>query len=123
MLLIIFGASKVYELDATIMAFDNDIILTQIVDFFLQPNTSNITAIDREQLLKIKSAGLDYFQDKLIYNAPYDFEAWPIPSASMDIVFSHAVLEHVSDLRSTYLEMNRILKMGGKISHVTNFQK
>lgn len=122
MLLIIFWASKVYELDATKMAFDNDIILTQIVDFFLQPNTSNITAIDRDQLLKIKSTGWDYFQDKLIYHAPYNFDAWPIPSQSVDIVFSHAVLEHVSNLPTMYLEMNRVTKMGGAISHVVDLR-
>ena len=121
MLLIILGASKVYELDATKMAFDNEIILAQIVDFFLQSSLQHYI-IDREQLLKIKSTGLDYFQDKLIYHAPYNFDAWPIPSSSVDFVFSHAVLEHVSNLHSTYLEMNRVLKMGGKISHIVDLR-
>ena len=42
-------------------------------------------------------------------------EYLPLPSASVDLVFSHEVLEHVQDDQLAITEMVRVLKKGGRI--------
>ncbi len=40
---------------------------------------------------------------------------WPLESESFDVVFSAQVLEHVADLSQTLSEIDRVLKLGGKV--------
>ncbi len=40
---------------------------------------------------------------------------WPVPSATIDLVVSNLVLEHVQDLRPVYAEAARVLRKGGKL--------
>ncbi len=40
---------------------------------------------------------------------------WPVPDASIDLVVSNLVLEHVQDLRPVYAEAARVLRKGGKL--------
>lgn len=42
---------------------------------------------------------------------------YPLPDASVDIIYSCAVLEHVHDLELCYAEMNRVLRPGGIMYH------
>ncbi len=42
-------------------------------------------------------------------------EAWPVADASMDVVLSNLVLEHVEDLRPVFAECARVLRKGGKL--------
>lgn len=42
-------------------------------------------------------------------------ENLPFPTGSLDLVFSHEVLEHVQDDRAAIREMVRVLKAGGRI--------
>lgn len=55
------------------------------------------------------------------YVAPWDSDA-VVAAESVDMVFSQAVLEHVSDLPHTYDAMRRWLRPGGFMSHVIDFQ-
>jgi SAM-dependent methyltransferase len=54
------------------------------------------------------------------YQAPWTSPA-DIASASLDLIFSQAVLEHVDDLEETYQAMFTWLKPGGYGSHVIDF--
>ena len=54
------------------------------------------------------------------YRAPWTSPK-EISAASLDLVFSQAVLEHVDDLEQTYGAMYTWLKPGGYASHVVDF--
>jgi SAM-dependent methyltransferase len=45
-----------------------------------------------------------------------------IDEASLDLIFSHAVLEHIDNLEETYQAMFAWLKPGGYASHVIDFK-
>lgn len=51
------------------------------------------------------------------YNA--DLANIPLPSASVDLIMSRSVFEHLTDPISVYVELARILKPGGKIVFLT----
>jgi SAM-dependent methyltransferase len=56
------------------------------------------------------------------YRAPADAAATGLPSASVDVVFSNSVLEHVAPavIDACFLEEMRILKPGGIVFHSAN---
>lgn len=54
------------------------------------------------------------------YMSPWSDES-VIDRESVDLVISHSVLEHVSDLRKTYLALRLWLKPGGLMSHQIDF--
>jgi SAM-dependent methyltransferase len=56
----------------------------------------------------------------LAYRAPWSSPN-EIAPASLDLIFSQAVLEHVDDLERTYQAMSLWLKPGGYASHVIDF--
>ncbi len=45
-----------------------------------------------------------------------DAESLPFPDASFDLVFGHAVLHHIPDLRKAMSEFRRVLRPGGRIA-------
>jgi SAM-dependent methyltransferase len=45
-----------------------------------------------------------------------DAEALPLPDATFDLVFGHAVLHHIADLRRAFAEFHRVLRPGGWIA-------
>ena len=51
------------------------------------------------------------------YNS--DLGAIPLPDATVDLVMSRSVFEHLTDPASVYLELARILRPGGKIVFLT----
>jgi SAM-dependent methyltransferase len=55
------------------------------------------------------------------YAAPWTDSA-VLRSESVDLVFSHAVLEHVEDVDATYDALFRWLKPGGAMSHQIDFR-
>ncbi len=55
------------------------------------------------------------------YRAPWSSSKEVAP-ASLDLIFSQAVLEHVDDLTATYKAMSAWLKSGGYASHVIDFR-
>jgi len=55
------------------------------------------------------------------YAAPWT-DSGVLRSESVDLVFSHAVLEHVEDIDATYDALFRWLKPGGAMSHQIDFR-
>jgi SAM-dependent methyltransferase len=53
------------------------------------------------------------------YRAPW-FGVGAIPSGSIDLIFSQAVLEHVDALSEVYVAMKRWLAPGGYVSHLVD---
>jgi ubiquinone/menaquinone biosynthesis C-methylase UbiE len=45
-----------------------------------------------------------------------DAEHLPFPDDSFDLVFGHAVLHHIPDLRRAFAEFHRVLRLGGLIA-------
>jgi len=56
----------------------------------------------------------------ITYAAPWS-DAAVIEPGSIDVVISHAVLEHVVDLEGTYRALSLWLKAGGMMSHQIDF--
>ena len=81
-----------------------------------------------EQALELKRRGFDvtaiemansnYADNRLFPIIDYDGRHIPLPDASVDIVFSSNVLEHVPDLIQMHSEIRRVLKPGGYCIHV-----
>lgn len=81
-----------------------------------------------EQALELKRRGFDivaiemansnYTAERQFPIANYDGRHIPLPDASIDIVFSSNVLEHVPDLAQMHAEIRRVLKPSGYCIHV-----
>jgi len=81
-----------------------------------------------EQALELKRRGFDvtaieiadsnYALDRQFPIVDYDGKYIPLPDASVDIVFSSNVLEHVPDLSQMHAEIRRVLKPSGYCIHV-----
>jgi len=57
----------------------------------------------------------------ITYQAPWSDPA-VLRDRSVDLIYSHAVLEHVGDLRGVYETMHRWLKADGTMSHQIDFK-
>jgi SAM-dependent methyltransferase len=51
-----------------------------------------------------------------VRTARADAESLPFPDQSFDLVFGHAVLHHLPDLRRAFAEFHRVLRPGGRIA-------
>ncbi|MEW6451038.1 MAG: methyltransferase domain-containing protein [Pseudomonadota bacterium] len=81
-----------------------------------------------EQALTLQRWGFDvtaieitdsnYAKNRVFPVIDYDGAHFPLPDASVDVVFSSNVLEHVRDLPQIYSEIRRVLKPGGYCVHV-----
>jgi SAM-dependent methyltransferase len=80
---------------------------------------SNLSARSQEIRNEL-TAGLSGGQPLLSYKAPWT-SVGDIDPASLDLIFSQAVLEHVDDLDETYQAMFVWLEPGGYASHVIDF--
>jgi ubiquinone/menaquinone biosynthesis C-methylase UbiE len=81
-----------------------------------------------EQALELQRRGFDvtaieisdsnYALDRHFPIVDYDGKHIPLPDASVDVVFSSNVLEHVPDLSQMHAEIRRVLKPSGYCIHV-----
>ena len=81
-----------------------------------------------KQALELKRRGFDvtaieiacsnYSMHRVFPITDYDGRTIPLPDASIDVVFSSNVLEHVSDLSHMHAEIRRVLAPGGTCLHV-----
>lgn len=81
-----------------------------------------------KQALELKRRGFDvtaieiacsnYSMHRVFPITDYDGRTIPLPDASIDVVFSSNVLEHVSDLPHMHAEIRRVLAPGGTCLHV-----
>jgi SAM-dependent methyltransferase len=103
--------------------------IDRIVTFFEpQARVLEIGAGTGEQSLELKRRGFDvtaieisdsnYALNRQFPIIDYDGKHIPLPDASVDIVFSSNVLEHVPDLPQMHAEIRRILKPSGYCIHV-----
>jgi SAM-dependent methyltransferase len=67
----------------------------------------------------IEHAGAD--NSPIVYRAPWTADA-VIETASVDMIYSQAVLEHVVDLPAVYAAMRRWLKPDGLMSHQIDYR-
>ena len=51
-----------------------------------------------------------------VHAAAAEAEVLPFPDASFDLVFGHAVLHHIPDLRQAFSEFARVLRPGGTLA-------
>jgi SAM-dependent methyltransferase len=82
-----------------------------------------ISIEDTERILRISTncafdEALEYFN--MQYLAPYDIRKTLLPNRSIDVIISHAVLEHVPPdiIKEIFLTISRLLKDDGKMCHV-----
>lgn len=65
----------------------------------------------------LRDGQLSFNPQRLQYRCPCDAANTGLPGESFDLVFSHAVFEHVRQPREVLLETARLLKVGGVASH------
>jgi hypothetical protein len=83
-------------------------------------------ALDGKRIASIRRAlvGLDCKEDvsvKICYVTPW-YDRDVIPPCSVDIIFSHAVMEHVDDLSATYGTLASFMKPRGFMSYSVDFR-
>ena len=66
----------------------------------------------------IEMANSNYAERRVFPIIDYDGATIPLPDASVDVVFSSNVLEHVPDLTRIHAESRRVLRPGGICVHV-----
>ncbi|MGE0470220.1 MAG: methyltransferase domain-containing protein [Nitrospira sp.] len=79
-------------------------------------------ALAPERLKSLRNAlASNMIRAPIYYLAPMGRTS-EIPSNSVDLIVSQAVMEHVEQLEETYVECFRILKPGGYMSHQIDFR-
>jgi SAM-dependent methyltransferase len=90
---------------------------------FLQTGARSATAVDIAPWAETvppalyEALGGEEEARAVSYLAPHDFHVTNLPDASFDLVFSHAVLEHVANPSLVAQQSARILRPGGFVSH------
>ena len=69
-------------------------------------------------LLRLRSPTSNYATQRVFPITDYDGWTVPLADASIDVVFSSNVLEHVADLARMHAEIRRVLAPGGSCLHV-----
>lgn len=67
-----------------------------------------------------RTVGLDVYPGEKV-DVVYDGSRLPLATASVDLVFSSSVFEHVRDLDGALREIDRVLKPGGRLAAVVPF--
>jgi SAM-dependent methyltransferase len=80
-------------------------------------------ALDDERITRIRASVVDTESPRSVvqYKVPW-YDSNIVEEASVDMVFSQAVLEHVDELPVTYERMRRWLKPTGFMSHSIDFK-
>lgn len=97
-------------------SFPHHILNTERLDHALDP--TRIADLRRSVVL---AGSHDSDSSSIRYLVPWQ-SSEALETASVDMVFSHAVLEHVDDLHHAYEEMHRWLKVGGFMSHQIDYR-
>ncbi|WP_295456556.1 class I SAM-dependent methyltransferase [uncultured Thiodictyon sp.] len=136
LILIASGARRVYCVD-NYRHVDFQFKLTQfyrdlIADILAHPDQLPITdpaLWDRRRAAQALAEAVTFARDTVTFNpdriaylAPCDAQTIPLPDQSIDVLFSHAVLEHVKHPAAVCREFSRIIKPGGYFSHVIDLR-
>lgn len=117
------------NLSTTSYSFESK-ILPALEAFTRESNHSNCTVVDFGCSSKPYSFIFKEFKGKYVgidvYPGPevdivYDGLNLPFENASIDLIFSSSVFEHVEDLERSLFEIGRVLKPGGKLLAVVPF--
>jgi SAM-dependent methyltransferase len=76
----------------------------------------SVVAIDQRNYLIARNSPDDAL-DEVTYKSPCKGEQTGLPSGSFDLIYSHAVLEHVQGPKQVLSEVWRLLRPGGYTSH------
>jgi SAM-dependent methyltransferase len=76
----------------------------------------SVTAIDERNYLIARNSPEDAL-DEITYRSPCKAEHTGLASGSLDLIYSHAVLEHVHGPKQVLSEIWRLLRPGGYTSH------
>ena len=80
-------------------------------------------ALQQSRIERIRDSISDFHRkDSLIRYKVSWYDASILEKESVDMIYSHAVLEHVDDLRGTYRAMHSWVKSTGYISHAVDFK-
>jgi hypothetical protein len=117
------GVDRYYALDVVRFsdAASNLMIFEELVALF----KARDAGLTDERIGRIRSALLSPGSEQsgitIKYMVPWS-DAAVIEPGTVDVILSHAVLEHVVDLEGTYRALARWLKPGGMMSHQIDFK-
>ncbi len=116
------GVDRYYALD--VVRFSDTGSNLAIFDELAASSKARDASLSDERISRIRSAiaspGSERGGVTIKYMAPW-FDVRAIEPESVDAIVSHAVLEHVVDLESTYRVLALWLKPGGMMSHQIDF--
>ncbi len=115
----VYNSPKVYLIDVEKFA-DTNVSKYKDIIFSLK-DEKNFQNIDLSSLNTIADL-LKEFNTSYLTNGLKSFKK--IENSSVDYIFSHSVMEHIrlSTLDEIISEMNRVLKVGGLVSHNINYK-
>jgi hypothetical protein len=116
------GVDRYYALD--VVRYSNTQSNLAIFDELAALSKARDPSVSDERISRIRDAiasgGSECDGVTIKYVAPWS-EIYAIEPESVDVIVSHAVLEHVVDLESTYRALSLWLKPGGMMSHQIDF--
>jgi len=116
------GVNRYYALD--VVSFSNTGFNLAIFDELAALSKARDASLSENRISRIRNAitspGSEHDGVTIKYIAPVS-DIRSIEADSVDVIVSHAVLEHVVDLESTYRALHLWLKPGGMMSHQIDF--
>ncbi|MCX5752849.1 MAG: methyltransferase domain-containing protein [Candidatus Krumholzibacteria bacterium] len=116
------GVDRYYALD--VVRFSNTVANLAIFDELAALSKARDPSVSDERIARIRGAiaspGSERDGVTIEYMVPWS-DIRVLEPESIDVIISHAVLEHVVDLESTYRALALWLKPGGMMSHQMDF--
>ena len=111
------GVAKYYGLD---IYMDPDLFAApqyESLTYLLQLVDTDKPLRDIDTVMTIKDGKVEFAQHVIEYLHPRQSYDIPLPSGSLDYVFSHATFEHIAEPEKTIQAIHRALRTGGVTAH------